>query len=319
MHEPDPWCTVFKFLYSSTFVCTWANTSLKLFSLSPSAWKKAYHTIHSTWVVETQQWWRSLGREIGVVWSVVRTRCRGQRGKCWRSWRMTDMQQILAGVHNAEARATEAERQAQATQQELPRFQASVEGKGEGAAVPLQQEQGIGAFASKYQPHPFEGEDDKRREWARVFRSWSGRFFRGALTEIYDHVKGHRNDSATILDLALTSLSFDAGLLRNFSTDAYHVLVMLTRGRAQRLVLKAAEQEGLEAYRLLVRRYEPVSRGKWAESTTTHKGRVGKQHHPGTKRAPKRHLLWKRSWPPELGQVGSMWLAFLWLCSQKLI
>ena len=31
---------------------------------------------------------------------------------------------------------------------------------------------------------------------------------------------------------------------------------MLTRGRAQRLVLKAAE---LEAYRLLLRRYETVS------------------------------------------------------------
>ena len=34
---------------------------------------------------------------------------------------------------------------------------------------------------------------------------------------------------------------------------------MLTRGRAERLVLKAAELEGLEAYRLLFRRYEPVS------------------------------------------------------------
>ena len=91
---------------------------------------------------------------------------------------MTDMQQILAGmnelnekVQNAEARATEVERQAQATQQELARSQAGVQGKGKGAAVPLQQEQGIGTFASKYQPQPFEGEDDKWREWVRVFRS----------------------------------------------------------------------------------------------------------------------------------------------------
>ena len=64
---------------------------------------------------------------------------------------MTDMQQILAGmselnerVQNAKAPATEAEQQAQATQQELARSQAGVEGKGKGAAVPLQQEQGIG-------------------------------------------------------------------------------------------------------------------------------------------------------------------------------
>ena len=94
------------------------------------------------------------------------------------------MRQILACVNelnervpNVEARATEAERQAQATQQELTRSQAGVKGKGKGAEVPLQQEQGIGAFASKYQPQPFEGEDDKWRDWARVFRSWSGRFF----------------------------------------------------------------------------------------------------------------------------------------------
>ena len=107
-----------------------------------------------------------------------------------------------------------------------------------------QQEQGIGAFASKYQPQPFECEDDKWREWARVFRSWSGRFFGGTLAEIYEHVEGHQNDSATILHLARTSLRFDAGLLRNISTELYHVLIMLTRGRAQRLVLKAAEPEG---------------------------------------------------------------------------
>ena len=77
---------------------------------------------------------------------------------------------------------------------------------------------------------------------------------------IYKHVEGHRNDSATILDLALTSLRFASGLLRNISTELYHVLIMLTRGRAQRLVLKSKDPEGLEAYRLLLRRNEPVSR-----------------------------------------------------------
>ena len=77
---------------------------------------------------------------------------------------MTDMQQIFVGMselneraQNAEARAIEAERQAQATQQELARSQAGVKGKEKGAAVPSQQEQGIGAFASKYQPQPLEG------------------------------------------------------------------------------------------------------------------------------------------------------------------
>ena len=97
---------------------------------------------------------------------------------------MNDMQQMLAGMHElnervrtAEARATEAERQAQATQQEPVRSQARVKGKRKVAAVLVQQEQGFGTFASKYQPPPFDGEDDKWKEWARFFRGWSGRFF----------------------------------------------------------------------------------------------------------------------------------------------
>ena len=61
------------------------------------------------------------------------------------------------------------------------------------------------------------------------------------------------------LDDFWSSLRFDAGLLRNISTELYHVLIMLTRGRAQWLVLMAAEPKGLEAYRLLLRRHEPDS------------------------------------------------------------
>ena len=37
------------------------------------------------------------------------------------------------------------------------------------------------------------------------------------------------------------------------------MLIMLTIGRAQPLVLNATELEGLGAYRLLLRRFEPVS------------------------------------------------------------
>ena len=42
-------------------------------------------------------------------------------------------------------------------------------------------------IASKYQPQPFDGEDDRWREWVRVFRSWSG----GALAEIYEQLESH--------------------------------------------------------------------------------------------------------------------------------
>ena len=121
-------------------------------------------------------------------------------------------------MRNVESRATEAVRQAQATQQELTRSQAGVKGKWKGAAVLPQQQKEIGAFASKYQPHPFEGEDDKLREWTRVSAVGLDDLFGGALAEIYEHFEGHRDDSATILDLA--SLRFEAGLVRNSSTEA---------------------------------------------------------------------------------------------------
>ena len=84
-------------------------------------------------------------------------------------------------MQNAEARAVIAEQQAQATQQELVRSQTGAKGKGKGSTMPQQQEQGTGAFASGYQPQPFEGEDDKWREWGPVFRSWFGRFLGGVL------------------------------------------------------------------------------------------------------------------------------------------
>ena len=104
----------------------------------------------------------------------------------------------------------------------------------------------------------FEGDDDMRRERARVFRSWSGLFV----------VRWHKTtntlkDTVTIQQPSLTwrsrHLRFDAGLIRNSSTELYHVLIMSTRGRAQRLVLKAAEPEERDAYRLHLRRYEPIS------------------------------------------------------------
>ena len=62
----------------------------------------------------------------------------------------------------------------------------------------------IGAFGSEYQLQPL----------ARV-----GSSVAGALPEIYEHVEGHQNESAIIIDLALTTLRFDTELVRNMSTE----------------------------------------------------------------------------------------------------
>ena len=136
-------------------------------------------------------------------------------------------------VQNAEA---EAELQAQATQTELVRQQAGAKGKENSAAVSLRQAQGVGAFASKYQPQPFKKASTRSgANGLEFFAVGLDDFFGGSLAEIYEYIKRHRNDSATLLDLALTSLRFDAGLLRNISTELYHVLIMVTRGGALRV------------------------------------------------------------------------------------
>ena len=64
-------------------------------------------------------------------------------------------------------------------------------------------------------------------------------------------------ETGTNWQLALTDLKLH--LFRNVASELCHVLLMLTRGRAQRLVLKASEPEGLEACRFLLRRSEPIS------------------------------------------------------------
>ena len=155
---------------------------------------------------------------------------------------MTDMQQILAGMNelneraqNTEARATEAERQAQGTQQELTRSQAGAKRKGRCAEVPL-------TTRAKDWRVSIEVPASAVRRRGRQVEVWTF-FLVVHWQKSTNTMKKHRNDSATILDLALTSLKFDAGLLRIIFTELYHVLIMLTRGQAQRLVLKAAEPD----------------------------------------------------------------------------
>ena len=74
---------------------------------------------------------------------------------------------------------------------------------------------------------------------------------------MYEHVESNRNEPAGISDLPLSLVSGMEEKLRAMASELYHVLVMLTRGRAQKLVLKAGEPQGIAAYRLLLRRYEP--------------------------------------------------------------
>ena len=169
------------------------------------------------------------------------------------------MQQVLQGVVElndrvvqAEERAAEAERQGQAVQQDLARLQQTTsKGSGKGPA-PTQQEQGIGAVASKCQPQQFDGEYDGGRELLGVLRRWSGRLFGGALADIYERLESLRNDPATINGLELALLNYDGGLVRNIATAGN-----------ERTSTSSGAQDGraggLGAYRLLFWEYEPFN------------------------------------------------------------
>ena len=116
--------------------------------------------------------------------------------------------------------------------------------------------------ALKWNPETFGGEDDRWRDWSRVFRSWSGRFYKGQLHVVMDIVEKNKDVEAKVEDLDLRGLLANNGgeaTLRQMAAELYHTLILLTRGRALRTLLTAGDGEGFEAWRLLIRRYEPSS------------------------------------------------------------
>ena len=75
------------------------------------------------------------------------------------------------------------------------------------------------------------------------------------MAEIYEHLESHRNEPATTDDLELVLLKMTRELSATSQLKCITLSIMLTRGRAKRLVLKAAEPEVLGAHRLLTRRF----------------------------------------------------------------
>ena len=60
---------------------------------------------------------------------------------------------------------------------------------------------GFGAFAARYQPENFSGEDAGWRDWSRVSRTWAGRFQRGRVQEIIRSVEARPGHEATVAEL----------------------------------------------------------------------------------------------------------------------
>ena len=96
---------------------------------------------------------------------------------------------------------------------------------------------GLGAFAARYQPENFSGEDNGWRDWSRVFRTWAGRFQRGRIQEIIRAVEARPGDEATVTELDLRLDDWASAELKSVAADFYHALILFCKGKALKIVL----------------------------------------------------------------------------------
>ena len=119
---------------------------------------------------------------------------------------------------------------------------------------------GFGAFAARYQPENFNGEDTGWRDWSRVFRNSAGRFQRGRVQEIIRSVEARPGDEATVAGLDLRLEDWASTELKSVAADFYHALILFCKGKTLKIVLTNKGGGGFEAWRALVNKYEPTSK-----------------------------------------------------------
>ena len=161
------------------------------------------------------------------------------------------MQELTSRLQISESRASQAEAgavEARATAESLRLQMAQASPVPKDAPQPGNP---YTAWASKYQPDKFLGQESEWKDWSRIFKAWAGRFENGAMGQMM----GQAAESQVSCKVAARE-----GLADNskvVAAELYHMLIFFVRGKALQLVLKAGEDEGLEAWRLLIRRYEP--------------------------------------------------------------
>jgi hypothetical protein len=103
-------------------------------------------------------------------------------------------------------------------------------------------------------PETFHGEEVKFKDWTTITRSYC------ALVNpvLRIEMKDAETSQAPILRVNLGDEEAEA------SAELYHLLLHLTRGPALDIVAGAGEFEGLEAWRLLVKRYDPTLKSRFA-------------------------------------------------------
>ena len=116
---------------------------------------------------------------------------------------------------------------------------------------------GFVGSVSKWAPDAFSSADKDWPDWAVKFRSFTASYCRGQVGEVLAVVEAHRTDASTVEDLARSG--FDPAP-REAAMQLYHALISTCTGLALRLVRKAGDGEGFEAWRLLLNRFDPINK-----------------------------------------------------------
>lgn len=159
------------------------------------------------------------------------------------------MQTILQ--ENQTLRATQQAQEASAAEREqlLQAQLATLASAGSGSA---QGDARDPTLVGKWAPENFSGAEEDWRVFALKFRSYVGAMCKGQLGAWMDHVSENREGSGIRATLDVAA-SVPAATL-------YSALIATCEGKSIALVEKAGPGEGLEAWRLLLRRYEAQTR-----------------------------------------------------------
>ena len=103
-------------------------------------------------------------------------------------------------------------------------------------------------------PQEFHGEADKWKDWAAVFRGYAG----AAVPRLGLAMATAETDRSPQLNATLSEDKVEV------SRQLYWMLLMLLKGPSLHILLNAGDGEGLEGWRLLVERYEPRLRTRFA-------------------------------------------------------
>jgi hypothetical protein len=111
-------------------------------------------------------------------------------------------------------------------------------------------------------PEAFDGNDKKFQEW-KVKMTTYLKVKVPESTNIFKFIYKHQEKSVTdiAMDEMVNDLIIDKRLVENFSTSLHELLLRTTGGSAFEITNSVSDENGLEAWRKITRRYEPRTPG----------------------------------------------------------